>query len=572
MLKSLKFWIVALVAAVFFLGCSQGASDDEALGSAKMLGRYTVENFADGTRLIHMGWPGSGFALRYEGEGLLVSIKDDGRGIMDLRVNGVDSTIKLKKGLHEYRLVEADTFGVFDVRLTRRSEFYDTGLFSISVITNDSRTMGSYKALKLPLKDRKILFLGDSITAGFGVGGDTKDCLNTPALHSPTESYAMLTADMFGAEPHLIAISGRGVVHNWDANPAPVMPAQIDFALPDDSDGPDWDHSLFTPDVVVTLLGTNDWSVINPGQERFRKGYRDMLSDLRTRFPKAHIVTVGGPLLDEEKAAAARDGIDWAMSELQDSNISTLDLTLYNGLLKWSCNYHPGRNSMRKMANELSAHIAAVKGWTYEPLKLPKAHPIAPPNYMLEGGKAHFNTRLPQIDAQPVLKGGVLLAGDSITEGWLGYDIDLGATVSNHGVSWDTVTGLKLRLPQILAHSSDKIFILIGTNDIGYDRDPQIMVDELSEIISAINNESPKTKIYIQSLLPRELSAMGAVKEINASYARLALEMGVNYIDLTPIFSAPDGTLKADLTYDGLHLNEMGYKVWAETLKPYIQN
>ena len=131
-------------------------------------------------------------------------------------------------------------------------------------------------------------------------------------------------------------------MYNWDANPEAVMPAQLDFALPDHGELGLWDHSQFMPQVIVTLLGTNDWSVINPGQDQFRSGYRDMLKDLRHRFPDAHIVAVGGPLLDGEKGASIRDGIDWAMAQLEDANISSLDLTLYDGALKWSCNSHPG--------------------------------------------------------------------------------------------------------------------------------------------------------------------------------------------------------------------------------------
>lgn len=568
--QALKLWIAAFVAAVFFLGCSSGEGDDT-IGGVEMLGRYQIKPQQDDDPIVQMGWPGSGIALRYEGEGLLVDIEDGGQGMMDLRVNGVDSIIKLKEGLHEYRLVEPDTFGVFDVRLTRRSEFYDTGLFSIRGITNDSAGNGSFKGLKVPSKNRKILFLGDSITAGFGVGGDTKDCTNTPALHSPAESYAMLSADMLQAEPHLIAISGRGVVHNWDANPAPVMPAQIDFVLPDNPDAK-WDHSQFMPDVVVTLLGTNDWSVIDPGRDKFRAGYRDMLSSLRERFPDAHIVTVGGPLLGGEQGAAARDGIDWAMADLDDANISTLDLTLYNGPLKWSCNSHPGRNSMRKMANELSAHISEIKGWSYAPLSMPPAHTIKPPDYMWPDGKAHFNSRLPEIDAQPILKGGVLLTGDSITEGWLGYDIDLGAQISNHGIGWDTVTGLKNRLPQMLRHTPDKVFILIGTNDIGYARDVTVMTAELATIIEAFQKVKPETKIYIQSVMPREAENLASVNAINVAFEALAVKKSVTYIDFTPIFAAPDGTLKPELTYDGLHLNRAGYQVWKEALQPYIEN
>ena len=197
---------------------------------------------------------------------------------------------------------------------------------------------------------------------------------------------------------------------------------------------------------------------------------------------------------------------------------------------------------------------------------------ISPPSYMLEGGKKHFEMRLPQIEAQPTLDGGVLLAGDSITEGWLGYDIDLGAQISNHGIGWDTVTGLKARLPQMLRHRPDKLFILIGTNDIGYGRDVDDMAAEMSDIVTTLKHEMPETELFIQSVMPREDESMPAVRKINAAYKALAEETGATYIDLTPSFAAPDGTLKRELTYDGLHLNLKGYRVWGRVLKTHIND
>jgi len=197
---------------------------------------------------------------------------------------------------------------------------------------------------------------------------------------------------------------------------------------------------------------------------------------------------------------------------------------------------------------------------------------ISPPDYMLEGGKEHFQMRLAQIEAQPILNGGVLLAGDSITEGWLGTDIDFGVPMSNHGIGWDTVTGLKSRLPQMLQHSPDKVFILIGTNDIGYNRQAEVMAGELSEIVEVFKREKPSVKIFIQSVMPREVEALAAVDNINLAYKEVTKEQGVTFIDLGPVFTAPNRTLKPELTYDGLHLNEKGYQVWAEVLKPYIEN
>lgn len=205
-------------------------------------------------------------------------------------------------------------------------------------------------------------------------------------------------------------------------------------------------------------------------------------------------------------------------------------------------------------------------------LSLPPPHAISPPGYMYSDGKAHFRARVIEIDAQPILSGGILLAGDSITEGWLGQDIDFGVPISNHGVGWDTVTGLKSRLPQMLRHSPDKVFILIGTNDIGYGRGANVITSELSAIIEAFQKTKPETEIFIQGVMPRNIDAMPRVDEINENYRRLAQERNVTYVDLQPVFAAADGTLKPELTYDGLHLNEAGYERWAKAIRTYIEN
>ena len=39
-------------------------------------------------------------------------------------------------------------------------------------------------------------------------------------------------------------------------------------------------------------------------------------------------------------------------------------------------------------------------------------------------------------------------------------------------------------------------------------------------------------------------------------------------IDLYSLFIDNKGQLKDDLTYDGLHLNEQGYEVWSNFIKP----
>lgn len=533
----------------------EGRAQIQTTEGLRPLGRY-VRTESGGYK---MGWPGSGVSLRFEGKALSVTLSDGGEGIMDLSVNGEMSALELEPGTNSYTLVDSRAPQTFDVELTRRTEVYDTGLFTIESVEADGPILSGVAA------ERKMLFLGDSITAGFGLRGDTKECAYMPETNAPLQSYASLTADQFGAEAQLIAISGRGVVHNWDANPAPVIPSQVDSALPDN--GGQWDDTLFSPDVIVTALGTNDWSVINPGPEKFRLGYKDMLADLRTQFPDAHIVTVNGPLLEGEKLNSVREGIDWAIKELRDLNISTVDVSLSETGLKWSCLYHPGRDSMKKMANQLGAHIAAQTNWSYPAIELP----IMPQHDLAESGKETFSKRLSEIKALPQMTGGTLLAGDSITQGWREFDF-LDGDLSNHGVGWDTAIGLRARLPEVLRHRPDQMFILIGTNDIGYNHTAQQMAGPVKTFIESVSKEIPETKIYVQSILPREQGALPLVREYNEALKNVAAETGTEYLDLTPAFAAEDDTLQAELTTDGLHLNEKGYRVWAENLNPIINS
>jgi|GEM_PF-449022 len=531
------------------------SSEMNAAGGFRPLGRYVLTESGG----HHMGWPASGLALTFHGKTLTSTITDSGEGVMDLSVNGQMSPLKLDAGTNSYTLIDSPTKQTFNVKLTRRTEAHDTGLFTIESIQSD----GEVKPLVTP--ERKILFLGDSITAGFGLRGDTKECEYAPETNAPLQSYASLAADQFGAEPQLIAISGRGVVHNWNGSPAPFMPLQFDLALPDV--GGQWDHNLFRPDVIVTALGTNDWSMINPGAGKFRLGYKNMLRDLREQFPRAHIVTVSGPLLEGKKREAARRGINQAMNELRDPNISTVDLTLSETGLKWGCQYHPGRDSMKKMANQLGVHIAERTNWTYPAIQMP----IKPQHDLAKDGKKVFAERLSEIKALPEMRGGTLLAGDSITQGWLWQDL-LDGDTSNHGIGWDTAVGLKARLPEVLRHKPDQMFILIGTNDIGYRHTTQQVAGPVKSFIESVSNVRPETKIYLQSILPRERGAISIVEEYNDALEYVAAETGATYLDLTPEFAASDGTLRRDYTTDGLHLNEAGYRVWADILNPIINS
>ena len=340
------FKTAVLLAGVFFLGCQYPGTSHVA--PYQLLGRYQEV----GPSEYKMNWPASGFRISFVGRELHATFVDNGKGIMDVVVNGEErSPIFLNPGKHNYKIISQTIPEEMKVTVTRRTEVYDTGDFTVSNISHDGR------ALKLKPSLRKMIFLGDSISAGFGVRGNTKECENSADKNAPLQAYAALTAKALEADYHLIAISGRGVIYNWDDNPSPVMPKQLDFTLADNRAGPKWDHDKFKADIIVVALGTNDWSVINPGKNAFRSGYLNMLQALRARHESAHIVSINGPLLDGEKKRSVQDGIDFAVKEMKDGNISVLELGLAPDGLIWSCNSHPGRDSMTFMANQLTEHL-----------------------------------------------------------------------------------------------------------------------------------------------------------------------------------------------------------------------
>jgi lysophospholipase L1-like esterase len=542
--------------ALFLSACSS-QHDETVFKNVQKIGRYAQAE-AGG---LEMGWPGSGIALRLRGTKLVVSLEDEGNGVMDVLINGRESALPLNPGVNDYAIVDVDEAALFDVRLTRRTEPSNSGRFRIAQIE------AAGEILPRPEQKRKILFIGDSITAGYGLRGHTKDCIYTASSNAPQKAYAMLTAQALSAQAHLIAISGRGVIRNYDNAPQPLMPAQIDWALPDRPGT--WNHAQFVPQAVVIALGTNDFSQ-ELQEGGFTAAYKTLLGDAASRFPNAKIIALTGPMLSGEGAQIVRRAVRDAAAQLNNPAISLLDVTWSESLLKWSCDYHPGQDTARLMAQNLSSHIADLMGWKADPITLRAGLSINPPKDMLDGGKEHYRKRVKALYNDLPLDGGVLFIGDSITEAadWRALFPDVVSV--NHGIAWDIVSGVGHRLPQILVHNPEKIFIKIGTNDIGYDHDPKVMAAEMADIMRFMKFKRPKIRLYLQSVLPREPEFAGRVSAINTEFKAIAEQVGAEYIDLHPVFAGRDGGILPQLSYDNLHLNREGYDVWAAALRPYI--
>lgn len=194
----------------------------------------------------------------------------------------------------------------------------------------------------------------------------------------------------------------------------------------------------------------------------------------------------------------------------------------------------------------------------------------------------HYYKRFLQFMDEPAITSkNIVMLGNSLTEGGKDWSELLGKkNILNRGISGDNVMGVYDRLHQILPGHPAKIFLLIGVNDISQDATTEQIVSNIRSVAERILQESPSTKLYLQSLLPinesfgrwKKLEGKSAmIPEINAQLEALAREKGITFINLFPLFAEKEANvLRADLTADGLHLKENGYKIWAKELKKAI--
>lgn len=102
----------------------------------------------------------------------------------------------------------------------------------------------------------------------------------------------------------------------------------------------------------------------------------------------------------------------------------------------------------------------------------------------------------------PVSSNGIIFLGNSITNNAEWMELFHNKHVKNRGISGDICMGVYDRLDAILKGKPAKIFLLIGINDVSRGTSADTIVSRIGMIARKIKADSPKTKLYLQSVLP----------------------------------------------------------------------
>lgn len=171
----------------------------------------------------------------------------------------------------------------------------------------------------------------------------------------------------------------------------------------------------------------------------------------------------------------------------------------------------------------------------------------------------------------------VIMLGNSITDSGEWKEFFPEINIKNRGISGDFSLGVLARLGEVTASRPDKIFLMIGINDLSRGIPDSLIISTYQKIVGRIRRDSPATQLYLQSVLPtnadfpnfsRHQGKEANIAALNAALKKLAATYpNTTYLDLHPVLGNARGQLDARFTNDGLHLNGQGYRAWADFLR-----
>ncbi|MBE7042161.1 MAG: hypothetical protein E7399_01525 [Ruminococcaceae bacterium] len=330
-----------MICMLFAIQVQASVEVDISERTVRYLGRWT-----DDTNGHSMNWPLSGVEFTFSGTKaqMYVSSKT-GTVYVNVSVDGKMERVKIPSS-GWVTLAENLKSGTHTISMTRSSEAWSGKLWISKVRTDGSISMPTQE------KDRKILFVGDSYTAGYGnLASDGTVVDYTDAWNT----WAGFASRELDADAHVIALAGKGIL-NGRSNDV-TMPREFEYA--DCVTGAEmsvqWEHSQFQPQVIVVFLATNDGEY---GIEEFCDAYVTFLSNMRKEYPHATIICCGKP--DVKSGTNPSDLQTTCVTEIvkrmggKEKGYESLTLTSFRTS---GIHSHPLASEQRMMADELISYL-----------------------------------------------------------------------------------------------------------------------------------------------------------------------------------------------------------------------
>lgn len=331
------------------------AADDERI---RYIGRF---DFQDPKR-PRFDWSASTIEFAFDGTGLAIFLEDE-YNLYNVTVDGRSEVLDTEAGQERYVIAEGLAPGEHFFRMVKRTEpIVGEAAFGGVEITGEGLLTPPMEA------GRRIEFIGDSITTGFGNEGESPECFFTAATQNAEKTYAAMVAAELDADYSLIALSGLGVYYPLQAQGVSSSDTAIEFIDRALAFEPEvtWPPEQQTPDAVVISLGTNDYSADpNPEDEAYIEVYLELLNAVRVRYPEAFVFAVAGPLVFGQGPEMIETAVERFRAANGDERAAYVFIEddLERSEVDFGCAWHPNVHGQQKIAAQLTPAIAGQMGW-----------------------------------------------------------------------------------------------------------------------------------------------------------------------------------------------------------------
>ena len=218
-----------------------------------------------------------------------------------------------------------------------------------------------------PLPQRKLLFVGDSVTCGAGVDNNPQ-CKEDP-MHPANDAYHSFGMELgrrLDAQVQLVCYGGRGVTRDYRglgiADGVLNAPEFLDLSIATDDPElrSEWKSQGWTPDAVLVSLGTNDFNLqaTKPlDGEPFVHAWIALLNQIAEQHPEAKIFATEGAIVTDP---LLRQYIRTAVDAVHQQRVQWLQATHYPGN---GCNAHPTREQHLHMADDIEPVLRERLHW-----------------------------------------------------------------------------------------------------------------------------------------------------------------------------------------------------------------
>ncbi len=174
----------------------------------------------------------------------------------------------------------------------------------------------------------------------------------------------------------------------------------------------------------------------------------------------------------------------------------------------------------------------------------------------------------------------VVFVGDSITENWTSADPQFFARRwVGRGISGQTSSQILLRFHQdAIALKPRVIHLLVGANDVArnagaldaqaFQGNMRAMIDlacahNITMVVGAI---LPAERFYWR----REIQPVEEIRNLNRWLRELAVMHRIRFVDYYAPMATSEGAMRPELSDDGVHPNQEGYRVMRRTAEPAL--